>query len=129
MGRDKSRNGMVYVIGSGPAGVSVAYALLKRGAEVTMLDTGLDLESERARLIDAFSYRPPNEWSHASLSTLKGSLTCDGSVMPRKLSYGSDFPYRDAEGGMSVVQSGVEVVSSCARGGLSNVWGSAVLPY
>jgi choline dehydrogenase-like flavoprotein len=49
--------------------------------------------------------------------------------MPRKLSYGSDFPYRDANGGISVIQLGVEVISSCARGGLSNVWGGAVLPY
>jgi choline dehydrogenase-like flavoprotein len=124
-----SRNGMVYVIGSGPAGVSVAYALLKQGAEVTMLDAGLELEPERSRVVDALSRSTPDEWSEDSLSVLKGNLVGDGRVMPRKLSYGSDFPYRDVEGGMSVIQSGVEVVSSCARGGLSNVWGSAVLPY
>jgi choline dehydrogenase-like flavoprotein len=124
-----SRNEMVYVIGSGPAGVAVAYALLKQGAEVTMLDAGLTLEQERSRLVDVLSHSTPDEWSQTSLSTLKGSLAGDGRVMPRKLSYGSDFPYRDVEGGMSVIQSGVDVVSSSARGGLSNVWGGAVLPY
>ena len=122
-------NEMVYVVGSGPAGVSVAHALLKQGAKVTMLDAGLELESERSRLLDSLSRTTPDEWSKASLSLLKGNVAGDVRVMPRKLSYGSDFPYRDAQGGMSIIQSGVEVLSSCARGGLSNVWGSAVLPY
>ena len=123
------RKGMVYVVGSGPAGVSVAHALLKQGAEVTMLDVGIELEPARTRLVDSLSQSPPEVWSEAELSLLKWSLTDDARVVPRKLSYGSDFPYRDATGGMSVRQTGVEVVSSCARGGLSNLWGSAVLPY
>ena len=121
-------NEMVYVVGSGPAGVSVAYALLKQGAKVTMVDAGLELEPERARVVDLLSRTIPDKWSDASLSTLR-ALSVDARAMPRKLSYGSDFPYRDAEGGLPVMQSGVEVLSSCARGGLSNVWGSAVLPY
>jgi NADPH-dependent glutamate synthase beta subunit-like oxidoreductase len=40
--RVTAKNAMVYVVGSGPAGVSVAYALLKQGAEVTMLYAGLE---------------------------------------------------------------------------------------
>ena len=120
---------MVYVIGSGPAGVSVAYALLKKGAEVTMLDAGLELETDRSTLVDSLSRVTPAEWSNNSLSVLKGEVAAGSREMPRKLSYGSDFPYRDVAGSMAVIQSGVEVVSSNARGGLSNVWGSAVLPY
>jgi choline dehydrogenase-like flavoprotein len=120
---------MVYVIGSGPAGVSVAHALLKQGAEVTMLDVGLELEPERSSVVDSLSRSTPDVWSGAALSLLKWNPADDVGVVPRKLSYGSDFPYRDAEGGIPVRQSGVEVFSSCARGGLSNLWGSAVLPY
>lgn len=120
---------MIYVVGSGPAGVSVSYALLKRGVEVTMLDVGLELEPERSRHVEALFQSAPDEWSVNSLAMLKGNASGRVPALPRKLSYGSDFPYRDASGGMSVIQSGVEVLSSCARGGLSNVWGSAVLPY
>ena len=35
----------MYVIGSGPAGVSCAKALLHQGAAVTMLDAGVRLDS------------------------------------------------------------------------------------
>jgi choline dehydrogenase-like flavoprotein len=109
--------------------VSVSHALLKRGAKVTMVDAGMELEPERSGLLDSLSRTMPDQWSKASLSLLKGNVAGNMRTMPRKLSYGSDFPYRDLEGGLRVIQSGVEVVSSCARGGLSNVWGSAVLPY
>ena len=36
---------MYYIIGSGPSGVSCAYALLRQGRKVTMLDAGLELEA------------------------------------------------------------------------------------
>ena len=39
------------VIGSGPAGAACARALLARGATVLMLDAGLELEPERARVV------------------------------------------------------------------------------
>ena len=38
---------MNYVIGSGPAAISAAMALVTRGVEVTILDTGKTLEPER----------------------------------------------------------------------------------
>ena len=94
-----------------------------------MLDAGLELETDRSTLVDSLSRVTPAEWSNNSLSVLKGEVAAGSREMPRKLSYGSDFPYRDVAGSMAVIQSGVEVVSSNARGGLSNVWGSAVLPY
>lgn len=34
------------IIGSGPAGISVASALLDRGKTVLMLDAGIEIESE-----------------------------------------------------------------------------------
>lgn len=120
---------MVYVVGSGPAGVSVAHALLKRGADVTMLDVGLELEPDRARVVESLSRRPPGQWPEAARAELKWNLGTGAGGVPRKLSYGSDFPYRDVTGGLPIRQSGVAVVSSCARGGLSNLWGGAVLPY
>ena len=35
---------MLYVVGSGPAGLSSARALLASGFKVTMLDAGMELE-------------------------------------------------------------------------------------
>jgi NAD(P)-dependent dehydrogenase (short-subunit alcohol dehydrogenase family) len=45
----RQRKIMPCVIGSGPVGVACARALLARGANVLMLDAGLDLEPERAQ--------------------------------------------------------------------------------
>src|SRR6185295_20323272 len=45
-----------------------------------------------------------------------------------KLAYGSDFPYR---GGDQFIAANpdVGISPSLAQGGLSNVWGAAMLPY
>lgn len=120
---------MVYVVGSGPAGVSVAHALLQRGADVTMLDVGLELEPDRARAVETLARCPPDQWPVAARSALQWNPEVDARSVPLKLAYGSDFPYRAVGGGLPVRQSGVTVTSSCARGGLSNLWGGAVLPY
>ena len=37
------------VVGSGPSGVSCAHALLKRGLRVTMIDSGIDLDSNKKK--------------------------------------------------------------------------------
>ncbi|MFC1830300.1 FAD-dependent oxidoreductase [Thermodesulfobacteriota bacterium] len=42
---------MIYVIGSGPAGISAATALVNNGHEVTMLDVGFDLEPEQESIV------------------------------------------------------------------------------
>ena len=49
--------------------------------------------------------------------------------LPRKLVYGSDYPYRFADKYGPTCGDEVDFASSYARGGLSNVWGAAVLPY
>ena len=51
------------------------------------------------------------------------------SGIPLKRLFGSDFPYREAESAMAIAASGMGVRASLARGGLSNVWGAAMLPY
>ena len=42
---------MNFVIGSGPAGVAAAHALVTRGLVVTMLDAGLMLEEKRIETV------------------------------------------------------------------------------
>ena len=120
---------MVYVIGSGPTGVSCAVALLNQGIQVTMLDGGQELETERKELIQFLQQRPEHEWNDELLEPLKKNTYVDTHGVSLKLAYGSDFPYRSTEKHLPIQTQGVDTVQSLARGGLSNVWGGAVLPY
>lgn len=109
---------MDIVIGSGPAGIACAAALLARGRAVKMLDAGLQLEPERQAVREAMAAKPKAEWTAAERA-LVAPVT--GSGVPEKLSYGSDYPYRGSPPGA--------LRGSYAQGGLSNVWGSAILPW
>ena len=118
---------MHYVIGSGPAGVSCASALLARGEAVTMLDAGITLEPAAQAALDAMGRQERSAWDARVLADWRQMEA--GSGVPRKLSYGSGFAYRGA-GEFAPVQSRrAEISPSFALGGLSNVWGAAVLPY
>src|SRR5208283_4778101 len=58
------------VIGSGPAGVACARALLARGANVLMLDAGLELEPERAQVVSRLASAKPAEWPPEQVARL-----------------------------------------------------------
>jgi choline dehydrogenase-like flavoprotein len=120
---------MIYVVGSGPAGVACAVALIRRGCKVTMLDAGIELEPAAQTLISKMASCQPVEWRPEEIMALKGNVRARLSGIPLKNSYGSDFPYREA--GLSIFGGDSEIgfKPSFARGGLSNVWGAAVLPY
>ena len=66
------------VIGSGPAGVACAKALLARGASVLMLDAGLDLEPGHARSRSPISLpcNPPTG-PPTTDAELKGKMTAE----------------------------------------------------
>jgi len=114
---------MNLVVGSGPSGVMAARALLDRGRPVTMLDGGAELEPDRARAAAELARAEPEAWDPALVARVRNPLD-EPSL---KLSFGSDFPYaRGAESGL--VEHGTRCLVSLAKGGLSNVWGAAVLP-
>jgi len=119
---------MMVVIGSGPAGVACASALLGAGADVCMLDGGQDLApSLRSRLED-LARRPATEWDDEAVGFLKGADQASTSGIPMKYAYGSSYPYDDPVG-HTMVTGGADTTPSWARGGLSSVWGAAMLPY
>ncbi len=93
------------VIGSGPSGVACASALLAQGRSVLIVDAGLTIDEAGAA---------------ASTETKR---------IPRKLIYGSDFPYRGASEHLKLDAHAMGAEPSFARGGLSNAWGAAALPY
>lgn len=117
------------VIGSGPAGVSAAYALMNKGRRVTMLDAGLRLEPERASTVDAVSRTPASGWSDGLVAPLKEGVEASAKGIPLKRLYGSDYPFRGTDRAYEIEKHGVDVAPSFALGGLSTVWGSGVLPF
>ncbi|MFI5346893.1 MAG: hypothetical protein ACHQ51_11015 [Elusimicrobiota bacterium] len=114
---------MNYVVGSGPSGVMAARALLDRGLPVTMLDAGAELDADRARVVAALAGAEPEAWDPEQVARIRNSLR---DPIP-KPSFGSKFPY--ALGAASGLEEhGTKCLLSLAKGGLSNVWGAAVLP-
>jgi len=118
---------MIYVVGSGPSGVSVTKALLALGQEVRMLDYGLTLEEDRLKVLNELKELPRENWDPGKIDFLKGPVKVSNRGVDFKNAYGSDFPYR-GEHFVELPPRGIEVKPSLAAGGLSNVWGAAILP-
>lgn len=117
------------VIGSGPAGVAAAAALIGRGFRVTMLDAGGELEPDLKTLAARLGTRHPDTWNAGDRAGLAGPLRYNSEGTPLKLAFGSDFVYRDVDALQPVSALGVDAYRSLAKGGLSVLWGAAVLPY
>lgn len=120
---------MIYVVGSGPTGVSCATALLQKRQRVTLLDLGLELEPERSDQLIKLRNLGSEKWEASDLAFLKQASAASIDGIPLKYAYGSDFPYRVPDVDWVLECDGVETRPSFARGGLSTVWGAAILPY
>lgn len=118
---------MDIVVGSGPAGVACTKALLARKRTVLMLDAGIPLEEEKQKRLKILEQQKPEQWDLSLYETNKITPTFEG--VPKKFVYGSDYPYRDVEQDLRIEQHDVYCQQSLALGGLSTVWGAAMLPY
>lgn len=117
------------VIGSGPSGISAAWALIKQGQKVTILDVGEELEPGNDNLRSKLESCEPSQWRTSDVSSytnLKHSGNTD-EARP----FGSNFLFRDSVNFFenSPVDNTTSLKPSFAKGGLSNGWGSAILPY
>lgn len=120
---------MKLVVGSGPAGVAAALALLDRGEQVTMIDFGRTIEPEAAALAAPIAGRPYEAWpaeARERLARIEGP-TIGG--FPMKTNFGSDFGWRPAPEFMPMRVKHADLLVSFARGGLSNLWGSNVFTF
>ncbi|MGH7950745.1 MAG: hypothetical protein ACREFE_02325 [Limisphaerales bacterium] len=117
------------VIGSGPAGVACAKALLARGANVLMLDAGIELENNRAQIVRKLSSERFSDWNADEFAAIKSDLEANAKGIPLKTLFSSDFPYRETEEKIPWRNRGAGIRPSLALGGLSNVWGAAMLPF
>ena len=111
------------VIGSGPAGIAAALGRLALGRAVVLLDGGADLEpaaEARRRAMAAGDASPEarDGWMAPQFSTPPGQVR----------RYGSDFAMEPA-GATFAGGDPVALRASRAKGGLSNLWGAALLPW
>ncbi len=113
---------LIYIIGSGPAGIAAASALLARGRKVTMLDVGVELDKEIQLKLAQFRNQP----NFDLLKELKYELSKNNDV---KLAYGSDYVYRQNQLVNFVTDGQIYCQPSFAKGGLSNIWGAFVDTY
>ena len=114
------------VVGSGPSGFAVALARLSLGRQVILVDGGRDLEpaAEARRL--AAAARPAESWSAAERAAWIAPQFEAPPGRPRR--YGSDFA-TEFETLTFAAGDPVALRASRAVGGLSNLWGSAMLPW
>ncbi len=115
------------VVGSGPAGVAAATALLARGRAVLMLDGGKVLEpggeARRARL----AATDPADWGPEVRPGWMAPQFDGPAGQIRR--YGSDFAMEPGADSFADLPGWMGLRASRAAGGLSNLWGAAVLPY
>jgi len=117
------------IVGSGPAGISAAMALVRGGHAVTILDVGDELEGEKAAVVSRMSGQLPGEWDAADLEEISGRRGRTEDAVHSKQSYGSSFSFASDPCGTRVEWRGKRGFHhSHALGGLSNVWGASMLP-
>ena len=130
----------VAVVGSGPTGVTATSALLASGVAVDVFDVGHEPEPAAQALARTLR---AGDLSPATLQALQqsGPKSQQGigaafklllarqapASMVAKTRLGSSFTFRDVERGIPL-EGHTTIPRSLARGGLSNVWGSACYP-
>ena len=115
------------IIGSGPSGIATATALLARGRSVVLLDGGKLPEPEAIARRDALAARAPEDWSQPERTAYQAPQFAAPEGQTRR--YGSDFAQEAAADTLAEGRDGFALRASRAVGGLSNLWGAAVLPY
>ncbi|MCA8880218.1 MAG: GMC family oxidoreductase [Rhodobacteraceae bacterium] len=116
-----------FVIGSGPAGISVARALLDAGRKVVLVDDGKRAEPEALARRDTMAASDPATWTRAARAAYMAPQFAAPPGQVRR--YGSDFAMELADATFASAPPDFALRASRAAGGLSNLWGAAVLPY
>jgi choline dehydrogenase-like flavoprotein len=119
------------IIGSGPTGTACAAGLIERGQRVLMLDVGDRLPCDRQALVERLAASAKDAWDRTDVASLTKPLLEATETVRLKLAFGSDYPYRATSEVLdpTLDPALVGVRPSYAKGGLSTVWGAAVLPY
>src|SRR6266545_1661180 len=119
-------DGMIYIIGSGLSGIAAAAALVRRGHRPTILDAGLNPDPVARRLKAQLAATEPEDWKPEDIAPLKRIGPPAANGIPRKLHFGSAFPYQDPDLATALKLQGASMYRSFAFGGFSNVWGAVI---
>lgn len=118
------------VIGSGPAAAGAADALITLGITPTVLDVGLRLDDRTRDLVRRMGQTTPDSWQQTDLEQITAREHPKSEPVHSKRSYGSSFAFDDAHNALRIDWQGPKAFNySLAYGGLTNVWGSSMLPY
>jgi hypothetical protein len=93
-----------------------------------MLDAGIQLEPDRARLVQALRQTAPEKWPPQDVQRFKEGMDPAISGTPQKGTFGSDHPHRDAVQNLGLATDGVGLEAVLALGEFSTVWGASKLP-
>jgi ferredoxin len=121
------------IIGSGAAAAGTALALSHReNLKISVIDIGLQLETDREHLVEALASSSPDCWDVQTIERIsKQSASSRNSGIPEKRVFGSDYPFRNVGqlGGVTAADGVNTSLISPAYGGFSNVWGSQIMPF
>src|SRR6266516_5990274 len=121
------------IIGSGAAAAGAALALSHReNLKITVIDIGLQLETDREQLVEALVASSPDEWDEQAVELIsKQTVASRNSGVPEKRIFGSDYPFRNVGqlGSLTSVNGANTSLVSPAYGGFSNVWCAQIMPF
>ena len=121
------------IVGSGPAAAAAALALSRReDLKITIIDLGLQLETERRQVVDVLASSDPCQWDAALVEGVSEQpVDSKARGVPEKRLYGSDYPFRNVGqlDGVTAARDAATPLISAAYGGFSTVWGSQVTPF
>src|ERR1700691_2270351 len=85
------------IIGSGAAAAGTALALSRReNLKITVIDIGLQLETEREQLVKDLASSSPDGWDVEAVEIIsKPPAASRNSGIPEKRVFGSDYPFRN----------------------------------
>lgn len=116
------------VVGSGPAGIACAKALVRRGVQVEMIDVGEQLSPDRTALKQRLAAAAPEDWQASDRAGAADNPTMQSGSFPRKFLFGGDALLRGQHAHAPVAAEWPITAQSFAAGGLSVAWGAALLP-
>lgn len=118
----------VAVVGTGLSSLAAIRALIRRGVTPVVIDAGGELDSGLRTVVGRMAAQAPGDWARDDVELIRRNPTLQGSGIPRKLVFGSDYIYARGQPLAGLGGEGVKASMSLAKGGFGNAWGAAVLP-
>ena len=116
------------IIGSGPAGVSAASEFLQNNKDLLILDVGSEIEDEKKSIVsDYLKSKNIKKFKEEVLNSKKKIKKYSDPNL--KFPYGSDFVFKLNENEKINHDLKTNTLSSNAKGGLSNIWGTLSSPF